>query len=312
MGEEKSVKETANPVKRTAGFGVIAAALLGTLVPAASFGAETDWPPVQAGQTTWAPKLYGFCMDVADSKHRSIPEQARMLRELGFDGAGYELWLGEDLDKNLRALDEADLKVFLFWVVVHLDQEARPYKPEVPEAIRKLKGRPVTICVLLQGLPPGDPRGMDPAVKALRQLGGLAAQSGLRISIYHHTGDWAASILQALDVVKKTGHPQVGVNFNLCHWLMVDGQKDYRPVLRENAAKIFAVTLNGAKLGSKTWTNGLIQPLDLGDFDNPQLLSTLREIGYRGPIGLMCYGIPGDARDYLERSLKVWKTWQAH
>ena len=64
---------------------------------------------------------------------------------------------------------------------------------------------------------------------------------------------------------------------------MVDGDKDYRPVLREHADKIFAVTINGAKLGSKTWTNGLIQPLDQGDFDNRQLLATLREIGYRGP-----------------------------
>jgi len=111
-------------------------------------------------------------------------------------------------------------------------------------------------------------------------------------------------------VVKRVNHPHVGVNFNLCHWLKVDGQKDYRPVLRQNAAKIFAVTINGAQLGSQTWTNGLIQPLDRGDFDNRQLLGTLRQIGYRGPIGLMCYGIPGDPRDYLQRSMRVWKSWQ--
>ncbi|MGA2661257.1 MAG: hypothetical protein ABSH34_27555 [Verrucomicrobiota bacterium] len=78
---------------------------------------------------------------------------------------------------------------------------------------------------------------------------------------------------------------------------MVDGPQDYRPVLHENARKIFAVTINGATIGSKTWTNGLIQPLDRGDFDNRRLLSMLDEIGYRGPIGVMCYGIAGDARD---------------
>jgi sugar phosphate isomerase/epimerase len=114
-----------------------------------------------------------------------------------------------------------------------------------------------------------------------------------------------------LKIVNKVDHPQVGTNFNLCHWLMVDGNQDYRPLLRENAAKIFAVTINGAQIGSRTWTNGLIQPLDRGDFDNRQLLATLREIGYRGPIGQMCYGIPGDAREHLERSMKVWRTWQA-
>ncbi len=67
-------------------------------------------------------------------------------------------------------------------------------------------------------------------------------------------------------------------------------------MLRAAAAKIFVVTINGAKVGSKSWTEGLIMPLDQGDFDNRQLLATLREIGYRGPIGVMCYGIPGDAR----------------
>ena len=45
------------------------------------------------------------------------------------------------------------------------------------------------------------------------------------------------------------------------------------------------------------------------DLQNPQAL--LREIGYRGPIGLMCYGIQGDAREHLERSLKVWNGWEA-
>jgi len=265
----------------------------------------------RAAQPAWAPKFYGLCVETHDAKHRSIPEQAQMLRELGFDGVGYPLWLDDSLDKNLRILDKEELKPYLLYTSVSVNPAEKPYDPRVPAAIAKLKGRPATICVLLRGFPPGDPRGEEPAVKILRELGDLAAQNGLRISIYHHAGDWTASLLFALRVVKKTDHPQVGVDFNLCHWLMVDGDKDYRPVLRENAAKIFVVTINGAQIGSKTWTNGLIQPLDRGDFDNRQLLATLREIGYRGPIGLMCYGIPGDAREHLERSMKVWKTLNA-
>ena len=287
----------------------IAAAMLGMLLLAGIGRADDPAPPAQGEQAAWAPKLYGFCMQTHDAKRRSIPEQAQMLRELGFDGAGYPLWLDENLEKNLRTLDEAGLEVNLLYASVNLKPGAPPYDPRLPAAIGKLKGRPVTICVLIRGFPPGDPRGEEPAVKILRELGDLAAKAGLRISIYHHTGDWTASLLHTLEVVKKADHPQVGANFNLCHWLMVDGDKDYRPVLRENAARIFVVTINGAKLGSKTWTNGLIQPLDAGDFDNRELLATLRQAGYRGPIGLMCYGIPGDAQEHLERSIKVWKSW---
>jgi sugar phosphate isomerase/epimerase len=91
--------------------------------------------------------------------------------------------------------------------------------------------------------------------------------------------------------------------------LAVDGEKDYRPYLRDGAEKIFVVTICGSKVGSKT-DQELIQPLDQGDFDNHALLTTLREIGYRGPVGLLCCGIPGDAREHLQRSMNVWNAWE--
>ena len=69
------------------------------------------------------------------------------------------------------------------------------------------------------------------------------------------------------------------------------------------------MTICGATRGAKTWTNGLIRPLDEGDFDNHALVAYLREIGYRGPIGAMCYGIPGKPEEYLPRTLKMLKAW---
>ena len=289
----------------------IAAVTLGMLV-SIQLGLADDKPAaVQVKQPAWAPQFYAYCMDVADAKKRPLPEQVKMLRELGFDGVGYPLWLGDELDKNLKVVDQAGLKLYIVWTGLDIGGKNRPFDPRVPAALRKLKGRPVTLCVLIRGFPPGDRRGIEPAVKALRELGDVAAECGLRVSIYNHVGDWTDSVPFALEVVKKADHTSVGVNFNLCHWLKVDGAKDYRPVIRENASRIFVVAINGAKLGSQAWTQVLIQPLDQGDFDNPALLATLRQAGYRGPIGLMCYGIPGDAREHLERSMKVWKTWQA-
>jgi sugar phosphate isomerase/epimerase len=285
----------------------VAAMSLAALLFELTGHAQETRPP----DDSWAPKVFGFCMQVSDAKKRSLPEQARMLRELGFDGVGYPVWLDESLDRNLRVLDDAGLKMYLVETTVNVDPANPPFDPRLPDVIRKLEGRPATLCVTMRGFPPGDPRGKAAAVKALRKLGGLAASSGLRVSIYHHTGDWAASLLFALEVAKETNHPKVGVNFNLCHWLMVDGDKDYRPVIRDHADKIFIVTINGAKLGAKVWTNGLIQPLDQGDFDNRQLLATLHDAGYRGPIGVMCYGIPGDAREHLQRSMKLLKSWVA-
>jgi sugar phosphate isomerase/epimerase len=163
---------------------------------------------------------------------------------------------------------------------------------------------------MLKGLPPGDERGTKPAVRNLRQLGDLAADNGLQISVYHHKGDWTESFIHSLRIVETVNHPCVGANFNLCHWLAVDGDKDYLPHVRDGVEKIFVVTICGSKVGGKTVAE-LIQPLDRGDFDNRKLLATLREVGYRGPIGLQCFMIPGDAREHLQRSMNVWKAWKA-
>ena len=248
------------------------------------------------------PKFYAYCVEFGEGlKPRPMPKMLKLLREVGFDGIALHLCetvtqVNPELESNLKLLDDAGLKLYMALTPVNVNPaNGAAYSPQLPEVIRKLKGRPVTVCVALLGLKPGDPQGMAPAVKTLRELGDAAAEAGVRISIYGHVGNWTESLPFIIEVVRKANHPQVGFNFNLCHWLKVDGAKDYRPLLRDNADKLFAVMINGATVGAQTWTAGLIRPLDEGDFDNRELLALLRKIGYCGPVGLMCYGIPGDA-----------------
>jgi sugar phosphate isomerase/epimerase len=265
---------------------------------------------VEAG--TPAPKVYAYCVEIGvpNIKLRSPAELAKLLREIGFDGGGYPILTGPQLDETLQANDSAGLQVYLLQTSINVGPGATArYDAQVPVAIRKLKGRPVAVVVTISGLKPGDPAGIEPAVKALRELGDAAAEAGVRISLYNHVDCWNESVPFNIELAKKVNHPQVGYNFNVCHWLKVEGNKDYRPLLKANPDKLFCVTLCGAQIGAKTWTNGLIQSLDQGDFDNKALLATLREIGYKGPVGVMCYGIPGDAREYLQRSMKTWKAW---
>ena len=35
-------------------------------------------------------------------------------------------------------------------------------------------------------------------------------------------------------------------------------------------------------------------------------------VGYAGPIGLQCYGLGGDARDHLARSMAAWRKMSGH
>lgn len=257
-----------------------------------------------------APKFYAFCvgMGTPGVKPLALAEQAEMLRELGYDGIG--LGLDAHLESNLKTLDKAGLQLYLLWSMVNVAPAETAGNPALNAAIAQLKGRPTTVSVLLTGLKPGDPQGMESAVEALRELGDRAADAGVRISIYNHVDNWTESLPFVVEVVRKIDHPSVGFNFNLCHFLKVDAGKDYKTLLRENAEKLLVVTFNGATVGAKTWTNGLIRPLDEGDFDNRQLLATVRDIGYHGPIGLMCFGVPGEPREHLGRSMKTWRALQ--
>jgi sugar phosphate isomerase/epimerase len=102
--------------------------------------------------------------------------------------------------------------------------------------------------------------------------------------------------------------PNVGVMFNVCHWLRVDKSREYAPLLKKAMPRLWAISINGAdNFDEKAGWDRLIQPLDSGDFDMGKFLKTLKELGYKGPIGLQCYGIGGDAREHLARSMGAWK-----
>jgi sugar phosphate isomerase/epimerase len=248
--------------------------------------------------------FFAFCMDTHDAKKRSLDEQARMLKELGYAGAGH-LWL-DDVPERLKTLDKRGLQLFQVYVRVSMDPKQPKYDPRLAELIKLLKGRPTILGVLMSGMKPSDPSGDARAVEILREIGDMAAESGIRVALYPHTGDWIERVEDAVRVVEKVDRKNVGVMFNLCHWMKVDKSRDYKRVLTAAMPHLFVVSINGADTDGENWDR-LIQPLDRGTFDIHGFLKTLRDLGYSGPIGLQCYGIPGDAREHLARSIAAWR-----
>lgn len=90
--------------------------------------------------------------------------------------------------------------------------------------------------------------------------------------------------------------------------MRVDSSRNYKPLLRRAMPWLWAVSINGAdEFDEKPGWKRYIQPLGQGNFDVGRLLRTLKELGYKGPIGLQCYGIGGDAREHLARSMTAWQ-----
>lgn len=249
---------------------------------------------------------FPFCIDWHDAKKRSFEEQAVMLKELGYDGVGH-IYL-EKVAERLKTVDDAGLRLFQITMVVEVGPNKTPYEAAFKDVLALVKGRQVQFCLLVNGMKPSDASVDLHAVKILREMSDLAKDSGAQLLLYPHQGSWIERLEDSMRVAEKVDRPNVGVMFNLCHWLRVDKSRDYKPLLKQAIPRLWAVSINGAdNLDEKPGWNRYIQPLGQGSFDVGGLLKTLKELGYKGPIGLQCYGIGGDAREHLTDSMAAWR-----
>jgi sugar phosphate isomerase/epimerase len=256
-----------------------------------------------------------FAMDTAlrDGKERSPEEQAALLKELGYDGFGASGHPGEEV---LLAFERQGLKVFNTYLTLNIDSAKPELDPELKEAILRLKHHGTDLWIAInvvtrdgQKLSPSDVVGDAVVVPPMRELADLAGTHGLRIAFYPHTWFWLERVDDAVRIARAIDRPNVGATFNLCHWLKVEDDRNPRAVLQDARSRLFFVTINGADSGDTRAMNWdrLIQPLGQGTYDVAGLLRSLRELGYDGPIGFQGYGIPGDSRELLERTMKAWQ-----
>ena len=254
--------------------------------------------------------FFALCMDTHDSQKRTLEQQAALLKELGYDGAGH-LWL-DNLAERIQTLDAAGLKLLQVYLRANVAPGKDPYDVRLKDALTLLKGRDTQIALLMSGMKPSDMTGDARAVEIVGEIADMAAAAKVKVALYPHSGDWLERVEDAIRIAEKADRPNVGVMFNLCHFLKVDDEKNLRPLLTLAMPRLHAVSIHGGDTaeeihaGKGNW----IQPLDSGSFDVFNLLKTLREMGYSGPVGLQCYGIPGDARDHLTRSITAWRKLQ--
>lgn len=231
-----------------------------------------------------------------------------MLKELGYSGVGH-IWL-DKVEERLASLDAAGLKLYQITMQVDLNADKPAYDAvRFKEVLALVKGRGVQFLLIVKGATPSDTAQDDRAVALVREMSGLACESGSQLLLYPHAKDWIERIEDAVRVAQKVDRPNVGAMFNLCHWLRVCPDRDYRTRLQQAMPYLWAVSVNGADArDDQPGWGRYIQPLGSGTFDMAAFLKTLRDVGYTGPVGLQCFGIGGDAREHLTRSLAAWKN----
>lgn len=240
--------------------------------------------------------------------------QLDLLKELGYGGIGWTLEDAKQTKAMAEMAKQRGVKMFSLYSGATLQRDGLVFEPGLKENIAALKGHETMIWLhtVSRDYARSSADGDDAAVAGLRQIADLAAAANLRVAIYPHLGDWTERVQDGIRLAKKVDRKNFGVIFNLCHCLKVGDEEKIPALLEEAAPYLFAVTINGADTNaSQAGWDRLIQTLDRGSFDLLPVLKKLKELKYQDPIGLQGFGIGGDMRDNLTRSMAAWQRLSA-
>lgn len=233
------------------------------------------------------------------------PEKvAGALQELGYAGLGGS---GTNAAPMRAALEGRGLRLWNVYLTLKFRSGTTALTPEIKSLIAELKGHDSVLWIAIQEV---EGNRDEVAVKALTEIAEEAGQAGVKISLYPHSGFWLGRFSDAARVADLIKREDVGITFNLCHWLKVEGDVDPIPAIKAATERLQFVTINGADKGDTKamgWDR-LIQTLDSGSYDVARFVARLQaEANWDGPIGLQAYGVKGDRRTNLAKSMAAWR-----
>lgn len=252
-----------------------------------------------------------FAMDTAARLQPA--ECAAVLAELGYAGLGGRPATAK---AHATALKSKGLVFFNGYHVADFASGQNNLPPELTKAVDDLAGTGGTLWLAMNkvelplGLRMPPEYGDTVVVPQLRQLVAYAKPKGVKISLYPHAGFWGARFETCVRVATKVDDPALGVTFNLCHWLKVEGSEcDPLPLIKDALPRLSFITINGADTGDTQnlgWDK-LIQPLGRGTYDVGAFVAKARAAGYRGPFGFQGYGIKMEPKELLKETMEGWK-----
>ena len=278
-----------------------------TFIKAAACVALPLFAPRRAAAQTPAVWPF-FAFDNGVGRGKWPPEkQAATLKALGYDGISYNYTNNADLATWVRVYREAGLRIFGLYFPVAPDKNPS-WSPSMREAVDLLKGSDAALWVTVPASKTLAPEAYDEAAaKALRGLGELAQSSGLRVVVYPHVGNHAATALDSLRLAHRAGHPAVKPSYNLCHEFLTGNGGQALDTLRAVAPEAGLVSVNGVDPADR---KRYILPLGQGAFDTAAFLAELKRLGYRGAVGHQFYSVPGDIETNLRSAIAAWRQQQ--
>jgi sugar phosphate isomerase/epimerase len=235
-----------------------------------------------------------WCIVPFDAKKRGPEERVAMLKRLGFKHYAYD-WRAEHLpsfEREIQLLKDNDIELTAVWFPASLNADAKTIL-----ALLKKHQVKTQLWVTLGDPAPGSKEQTEKvkaAASMLKPIAEEAAKIGCRVALYNH-GNWFGEPENQLAVLEALQLPNVGLVYNLHHGH--DHLARFPELLKKMQPHLYALNLNGM-VAKGDRTGKKILPLGKGELDL-ELLRTIRDSGYRGPIGIL-----GHTQDDAELRLR--------
>jgi sugar phosphate isomerase/epimerase len=251
-----------------------------------------------------------------DSIYNTFDKQVSLIKSAGYDGI--EINQVESFEGMKEALEKHSFKAAYFYVKINLDT---PYMDKRLEGyIRQLKGTKTIIAPFILSnsrLKPGNGKADTLVVQLMQQLAGWAKPSGLQVAIYPHLGFYVERTDHALRLVQSIHQKNVGLSFNLCHWLATTAPEErsrLKSHLKELQPNLKMITVSGANdviSKSKNVWDDYILPLGEGTFNTYGLLKyCIKDLKLKVPVGVQCYNIKTDKYQLVKNTMTTWKQYK--
>ncbi len=245
--------------------------------------ARADEPAEPTTRLYARENLVAWCIVPFDAKKRGPEERAAMLERLGIRKLAYD-YRAEHVptfDAEMQALKRHGIELTAWWFPTTLNDEARQILAVLER--HKLKTQ---LWVTGGGGPTQSPQEQQARVKAeadrIRPIAEAAARIGCAVGLYNH-GGWFGEPENQIEIIRQLELPNVGLVYNLHHG---HAHLDRFPeLLKKMQPYLYALNLNGMTKGGDQQGKKIL-PIGKGDLDL-SLLRTIRDSGYRGPIGIL-------------------------
>jgi sugar phosphate isomerase/epimerase len=241
--------------------------------------------------------LVAWCIVPFDAKKRGPEERAQMLDRLGLKRLAYD-WRDEHIptfDQEVETMQRHGIEVTAWWFPGGLNDTAR----KILDCLQRHQVKAQLWITMGDPAPQAPQAGkVQAAAAAVRPIAEAAAKIGCSVALYNH-GGWFGEPENQVAIIEQLQMPNVGIVYNFHHGH--DHLARFPELLRKMQPHLLAINLNGMvidgdKVGKKILTLGE------GDQDL-KLLTTIRDSGWRGPVGILDHRPETDSEETLRANL---------